>query len=119
MGEITPASFKDFGELMRYLRARAHLSQRDLAAIVDYHYSYISRLEKNQHTLTRSVLLGRFIPALNLKNEPEWVERLLELAEQNPKGSSAPTPETESTASDENVYRLPPSLTSMLGRLKE
>ena len=119
MGETTPSSFKDFGELMRYLRARAHLSQRDLAAIVDYHYSYISRLEKNQHTLARSVLLGRFVPALNLKNEPEWVERLIELAEQNQKGSSVPATETDSPPSEENVYRLPPNLTSMLGRVKE
>ena len=69
-----------------------------------------------------STVLGLiFTPALyvTVTGTTEWVERLLELAEQNQKGSSAPAPETESTASDENVYRLPPSLTSMLGRVKE
>lgn len=120
MADITPASFTTFGELMRYLRVRAHLSQRQLAAIVDYHYSYISRLEKNQHSLAQVVLMARFIPALNLQGQTEWVNRLLELAEQNQKENRVPALETaKEIDSAENVYRLPPSLTSMLGRAKE
>lgn len=120
MADITPASFTTFGELMRYLRVRAHLSQRQLAAIVDYHYSYISRLEKNQHSLAQVVLMARFVPALNLQGETEWVKRLLELAEQNQKENRVPTLEiAKEIDSTENVYRLPPSLTSMLGRAKE
>jgi predicted ATPase len=118
MAEISPSSFKTFGELIRYLRVRAHLSQRELAAIVDYHYSYISRLEKNQYTLAQVVLMARFIPALNLQDEPEWIKRLLELTEQNQKENKAPVPDEE-TVSEEQIYRLPPSLTSMLGRKKE
>ena len=72
MGEVTPVSFKTFGELVRYLRVRAHLSQREFAALVDYHYSYISRIEKNQHIPSQVILMARFIPALNLESEPEW-----------------------------------------------
>ena len=119
MTEINPASFETFGELMRYLRVRAHLSQRELAAIVDYHYSYISRLEKNQHTLAQVVLMARFIPALNLQNDPEWAKRLIELSAQNRNETDTHALKTESTVSEENIYRLPPSLTPMLGREEE
>ncbi len=116
MGEVTPVSFKTFGELVRYLRVRAHLSQREFAALVDYHYSYISRIEKNQHIPSHVILMARFIPALNLESEPEWAKRLGELAEQG----RGETPAAASvTVNEEDTYRLPTSLTSMLGRADE
>src|SRR5687768_22139 len=119
MPEITPASFDTFGELIRYLRERAHLSQRELAAIVDYHYSYISRLEKNKYVLTRVVLMARFVPALNIQNEPEWTQRLIELAEQNQKEGFASDRKTEPAIREENIHRLPPLATPMIGRGQE
>src|SRR5688572_27641806 len=119
MPEITPASFGTFGELIRYLRERAHLSQRELAAIVDYHYSYISRLEKNQYVLTRVVLMARFVPALNIQNEPQWTQRLIELAEQNQKESFTAGRRTGPVVREENVHRLPPLITPMIGREQE
>jgi transcriptional regulator with XRE-family HTH domain len=43
---LNPENFSNFGELLRYLRERAHFSQRELAALAGYHFSYISYLEK-------------------------------------------------------------------------
>ena len=77
---LDPVTFTTFGELLRYLRERANLSQRELAQRVGYHYSYISRLEKNERTLNASILQKLFIPALKLEIDPESVTRLLELA---------------------------------------
>src|SRR4026207_2512621 len=90
---ITPQSFTSFGELLRYLRERVELSQKELAAQVGYHYSYMSRIEKNQRTPDPKTLLARFIPALALDDEPQWTARLLEVAG----GSNMPLSSTIST----------------------
>lgn len=95
---LTPTSFETLGVLLRYLRERAHLSQRELASKVDYHYSYISRLEKNAHTPDLATLTARFVPALGLQNQPEWIARITELArdirphESDPKAIPVPLP---------------------------
>jgi transcriptional regulator with XRE-family HTH domain len=92
---VSPQSFTSFGELLRFLRERADLSQKELAIQVGYHYSYMSRIEKNQRTPDPTTLMARFIPALDLDEEPEWTARLLELAgnpertRTTPKDSSA------------------------------
>jgi ribosome-binding protein aMBF1 (putative translation factor) len=86
---ITPESFTTFGELLRYLRERVHLSQRDLAAQAGYHYSYISYLENNARVPDLAVIKARFVPALELRYEEEWVERLLSLAQQAQKAISS------------------------------
>src|SRR5689334_25289095 len=77
---VSPQSFNSFGELLRFLRERVELSQKELAMQVGYHYSYMSRIEKNQRTPDPTTLMARFIPALSLDGEPEWTARLLELA---------------------------------------
>src|SRR5215217_9269629 len=77
---ITPENFNNFGELLRFLRERAELSQRELALQVGYHYSYMSRIEKNERLPDSATLMARFIPALGLEDEPKWTERLLKLA---------------------------------------
>lgn len=50
-GIQSPLSYSTFGELLRYLRERAHLSQRELASLVGYHFSYISYLERNLRSI--------------------------------------------------------------------
>lgn len=113
---ITPESFSTFGDLLRYLRERARLSQRELAVLVNYHFSYISYLEKNSRSLDEASLLGRFVPALGLENESAWISRLLELSQikkdelPSYQGVEEPTTEVEKAVS------LPTSLTSMIGR---
>ncbi len=113
---LTPEGFSRFGELLRYLRERAHLSQRELAALVGYHSSYISYLEKNMRSLDEASLLGRFVPALGLENESTWVARLLELANLKKDETPIQSDKQESTSRVEKENSLPISLTSMIGR---
>ena len=69
-----------FGELLRYLRRRAGLSQTDLSIAVGYSDAQISRLEKNLRLPDMANIHARFVPALRLQREPAAVERLLQLA---------------------------------------
>lgn len=109
---IDPLSFITFGELLHYLRERAQLSQRELAARVGYHFSFISYLEKNTRTLDEAPLLGRFVPALGLEEEPYWIERLLELS----KVKKGDLPIDPKAAKESKPDNLPISLTSIIGR---
>jgi predicted ATPase len=116
---LPPEEITTLGELVRFLRERAMLTQRDLAARVGYHYSYISRIEKNVHIPGIATLMGRFIPALEIQSEPEWSERLLELASGIPKKLPLSTDAATPVVHEEKVYRPPSSLTALLGREKE
>lgn len=113
---LTPEGFSTFGELLRYLRERARLSQRELAALVGYHSSYISYLEKNSRSLDEASLLGRFVPALGLENESSWVARLLELSTLKKEEMPIHSGGQESAVSVEKGNSLPTSLTAMIGR---
>ena len=127
---ISPQSFTSFGDLLRYLRERVELSQKELAAQVGYHYSYMSRIEKNQRTPDPKTLLARFIPALALDDEPQWTARLLELAGAS-KGDApstvssadvnpaSPAPATALPIFDLSASNLPIFLTPLLGRNEE
>ncbi|MCI0579649.1 MAG: helix-turn-helix domain-containing protein, partial [Chloroflexi bacterium] len=42
-----PATFTSFGELLKFLRRRSRLTQRDLALAVGYTEAHVCRLEKN------------------------------------------------------------------------
>ncbi|MBI3172673.1 MAG: tetratricopeptide repeat protein [Chloroflexi bacterium] len=114
---LDPSSFQTFGELLRYLRERASLSQRALAQQVGYHYSYMSRLEKNVRTPDTLILRTRFLPALRIGNDSAWATRLLELAIEGPQEDLAP--KTESVARPRPGANLPVSLTPLLGRESE
>ena len=61
------ASFTSFGELLKYLRRRAQLSQTELSIAVDYSESQISRLENNLRSPDRASLLALFVPALGIE----------------------------------------------------
>jgi len=130
MAAITPQSFTSFGELLRYLRERVELSQKELALQVGYHYSYMSRIEKNQRTPDLKTLAARFIPALALDGEPQWTARLLELAggsdaELPPISRFADSklaslaPQTALPIFDLSASHLPVFLTPLLGRDNE
>src|SRR6266498_3254701 len=132
VGALTPDSFHSFGELLRYLRERAELSQRELALQVGYHYSYMSRIEKNERMPDSATLMARFIPALRLEDEPRWTERMLRLAASEEKTlaprksvlSSASHPAKTDSAlpkfeTSSALSTLPLSLTPLLGREKE
>jgi TolB-like protein/Tfp pilus assembly protein PilF len=70
-----------FGDLLRYLRRRAGLTQTELSIAVGYSDAQISRLEQNLRLPNLATVQARFLPALKLKNEVAATERLLELAQ--------------------------------------
>jgi non-specific serine/threonine protein kinase len=110
--------FLSFGEMMRYLRERLHLSQRELAGRVSYHHSYISYIEKNMRIPDEDTLTSRFIPALQLENEPELTDQFLALAK---KQVENPTSKETSIASNAGmpVLKLAGTAVSILGRDSE
>src|SRR5271168_190655 len=69
-----------FGELLRYLRRRAGLTQTQLSIAVGYSDAQISRLEQNLRLPNIPSIEARFLAALGLKHEPAARERLLQLA---------------------------------------
>ena len=75
-------SFQTFGDLLKYLRRRARLTQREVAIAVGYSEAQISRLEQNKRSPDLSSLAALFIPALYIEDEPETIARLMELASQ-------------------------------------
>jgi predicted ATPase/DNA-binding XRE family transcriptional regulator len=117
------SSFATFGELLRYLRRRARLQQRDLAIAVGYSEGQICRLEQNQRLPDLPTLAARFVPALDLENEPALAARLLDLAAaarnaDAGKGGEQPTshPQIPPTAHQGN---LPTPLTPLINRTHE
>jgi predicted ATPase len=111
--DVSPEKFSTFGDLLKYLRKREELTQRELALLVGYSDTQISRLEQNQRVPDAATLTALFVPALHLTQEPQWVSRLLELAKQARLGK---LPETGKMITPNN---LPASLTTFIGREKE
>jgi len=119
-----------FGDLLKYLRRRAQLTQRELAIAVGYSEAHLSRLEKNQRLPDLATLAALFIPALGLEEEPEIISRLLELAaisrgESLPSGGKFTVTQSVSEELAETVEtievpsNLPLQLTSFIGRETE
>lgn len=77
------ASFTTFGDLLKFLRKRAQLSQRELSIATGYSESQISRLEANLRAPNQASLKALFVPALSLRDEPETITRLFELAQKS------------------------------------
>ena len=76
----TLEKFTTFGDLLRFLRRRVGLTQTELALAVGYGHTQISRLEQNLRLPDIPMIEARFIPALELEEEPTIAARLLELA---------------------------------------
>lgn len=76
----TLEKFTTFGDLLRYLRRRAGLTQLELSIAVGYSDPHISRLEQNMRLPDIPTIQARFIAPLYLEDEPQAVARLLELA---------------------------------------
>jgi predicted ATPase/DNA-binding XRE family transcriptional regulator len=127
---VSALPLETFGDLLKYLRRRAQLTQRELAIAVGYSEAHVSRLEKNQRLPDLATLAALFIPALGLENEPELVKRLLELAT-GARGQSLPASgkftvtqtiseeKTETVETIEIPSNLPLQLTSFIGRETE
>lgn len=68
---ITPEQFATFGELLKYLRRQARITQRELAIAVGYSDTQISRLEQNQRVPDATTITALFVPALYIEQEPK------------------------------------------------
>ncbi len=109
--------FGTFGDLLKYLRRRAQLTQRELGIAVGYSEAHVSRIEKNQRAVDSATIAALFLPALELSNDSELAERLFELA------SRARGPEVmnaEPAAEPPGIpSNLPLQLSSFIGRESE
>lgn len=78
---VAPEAFTTFGDLLKYLRRRAGLTQRELSLEVGYSEPQISYLEKNHRLPDVTTVAARFLPALDLAYDSPLARRLIELAE--------------------------------------
>src|SRR5688572_21511197 len=78
--ENTLEKFTTFGDLLRFLRRRAGITQLELSIAVGYSDAQISRLEQNLRPPDIPTIEARFVSALGLEDEPKAVARLLDLA---------------------------------------
>src|ERR671925_1656056 len=78
--ESTLEKFTTFGDLLRFLRRRAGITQLELSIAVGYSDAQISRLEQNLRPPDIPTIEARFVSALGLEDEPKAVARLLDLA---------------------------------------
>ncbi len=76
----TLEKFTAFGDLLRFLRRRAGITQLELSIAVNYSGAQISRLEQNLRLPDLTTIEARFVSALGLEEEPKAVARLLDLA---------------------------------------
>lgn len=72
--------FTTFGDLLRYLRRRTGLTQIEMSIAVGYSDAQISRLEQNLRLPDPATIAARFVPVLDLDDEPIVVAQLLHLA---------------------------------------
>ncbi len=77
---LTLDRFTSFGDLLKYLRRRVGLTQRELSIAVGYSEAHICRLEQNQRQPDLATITARFVPALDIEDEPGIVAQLLALA---------------------------------------
>ncbi len=80
--ETALATLNTFGDFLKYLRRRARLTQEELGRAVGYSREQITRLERNQRLPDTATLAALFVPALDLRGDPELIARFLELAAQ-------------------------------------
>lgn len=113
---VTPARFSSFGELLKFLRRRAGLSQRELSIAVGYSEAQISRLERNERAPDTAILAARFVEALNLDKEKEWTARLLQLGAES---RAEREPKIEASHAAPASHNLPIQFTSFIGREQE
>ena len=122
-----------FGDALKYLRKRAHLTQDELGRAVGYSREQIARLENGSRVPDLAVVAALFVPALDIQHQPELIQRLLELAGQirSAPGESqhitvAHTTQTKTQRIVEVVsqsaplpYTLPSPLFPLIGRVSE
>jgi len=77
---LPPESFTSFGELLKFLRRRARLTQQQLAIAVGYSTAQVCRFEQDRWQPDHATVGALFIPALDLHDAPDYAARLMQLA---------------------------------------
>jgi predicted ATPase/transcriptional regulator with XRE-family HTH domain len=123
------SSFSTFGDLLKYLRRRAQLTQRELAVAVGYTEGHVSRLEKNLRPPDLATVAALFVPALGLEEEPETAAQLLRFAasahgDHLPMGENLTVSRVQETTEisrrvESIPSNLPIQLTTFIGRQRE
>ncbi len=116
MAETTP-EFASFGVMLRHLRRRARITQRELGIAVGYSEAHIARLEANQRRPDVAAVTGRFLDALDLQDDPASAEQLVALATAARKTSLQTTP--SDILSEAPPTNLREQLTAFIGREDE
>jgi hypothetical protein len=119
---LSPGSFTTFGEMLRVMRRRAHLTQGELGIAVGYSGTFITRLEGNVRPPDPTTVRARFVDALRLQDEPELARRLIELAYVARQKSHAKHPvigTSPDPANPDPTMNLPAHLTLFIGRSQE
>lgn len=115
------ASFATFGDVLKYLRRRARLTQSELAIAVGYSREQITKLENNQRLPDLTALQALFVPALDLDERPDLVARFLQLAAVTRAAKADQHGEANALYAPPRALRtnLPAPLTSFVGRERE
>ena len=115
-----------FGDLLKQLRKRNGLTQRDLASVLGYSNSLISSLEKAQRLPDLDAVIHRFIPALGLEDDPAMAVLLIECAaaargERPPADALLPWAQQIEHGQERSgqTYHLPALPTELIGRSAE
>jgi predicted ATPase/DNA-binding XRE family transcriptional regulator len=108
--------FDSFGELLRHLRRRTGLTQRDLGQAVGYSETHVTRLENGQRLPDLTAVKGAFVDALGINRDPAAVDRLISLAvTARRQPAMRVSPDLKRT----KHTNLPAQLTSFVGRKHE
>lgn len=116
MSDTTP-EFTSFGVMLRHLRRRARLTQRELGISVGYSEAHIARLEADQRRPDVAAVTSRFVEALELNAEPALAEQFVSLATAARKSPAQSTP--SDILSDAPPTNLREQLTAFIGREDE
>src|SRR5262245_55968422 len=114
-------SLATFGDMLKYLRRRARLTQSELAMAVGYSREQITKLENNQRLPDLTALQALFVPALDLDERPDLVARFLQLAAVTRAPKADQRDEANALFDPPRASRtnLPAPLTSFVGREHE
>ncbi len=107
---LPASSFTDFGSLLRVLRRRQRLTQRQLGIAVGYSEAQICRLEQGKRVPDPAAVAALFLPSLGLSDEPGLAARLHELAlTARGSGPAGSGPDGDGFRRDPGLAGIPPA----------
>jgi transcriptional regulator with XRE-family HTH domain len=129
MPDAASESFATFGSLLKHLRRRARLTQKELDIAVGYSEAHVARLENGQRLPDLTTVRSLLVQALGLESESALANQLVELAKTARDGvvpqtkKAGPTPtiggNPYKTIGPYRTISLPVQLTRFIGREQE